>query len=235
MVRPNLPVPSDKALRILKYVVVAAVLAAVVGLVLAFASLSQRLDAADQDRRELQQANVVQDETIGAQADALTEANERLEDAGERPVAVPDPPETVVGPTGATGATGPNGPPGPAGPPGVDGERGPAGPAGKAGEPGLPGPSGSDGEDGVAGPAGPKGEMGPAGPRGEQGPRGETGPAGPVGADSTVPGPPGPPGPQGIPGVLHVVTSPACGDLLPNMSISLAYDAATQTLTLVCQ
>lgn len=33
---------------------------------------------------------------------------------------------------------------------------------------------------------------------------------------------------------MNVATSPACGDLMPNMSISLAYDASTQTITLVC-
>lgn len=157
----------------------------------------------------------------------------------------------IPGPRGERGPVGPPGADGRDGEPGATGPRGATGPAGKAGEPGLPGPTGpagdrgltgtpgADGRDGQDGAQGPQGEPGPAGdqgPRGEQGPQGAPGAAGPAGPPgNTGPaGPAGPAGPQGIPGVINVATSPACGDLMPNMTVSLSYDAATQTLTLVC-
>lgn len=167
----------------------------------------------------------------GFSCKAIEDAAERVEGGGD-PVLVP-------GPQGERGLTGPRGFPGPAGVDGEPGPRGAAGPAGKAGEPGLPGPTGD------VGPSGPRGEIGPAGPAGrdgedgapgERGPQGEKGEPGRDGIDG-APGPQGdvgPEGPQGVPGVVNVVTSPECADLMPNTAISLAYDAATQTLTLVC-
>jgi hypothetical protein len=167
----------------------------------------------------------------GFSCKALEEAAEQVENDDVDPVLVP-------GPQGDRGLTGPRGFPGPAG---VDGEPGPRGLVGPQGDRGPRGFDGSDstipGPQGeastVPGPAGPKGD---AGPRGEQGPRGETGPAGPQGD----PGPAGPvgadgaPGPAGPAGVVNVVTAPACAALLPGMSVSLTYDAGTQTLTLTC-
>ncbi len=249
MPRPEIPVPSDRAMRVLKWVVIAAVMIALVGLVMAFETLNRRADEADRDRRELARANVVQDQTISSQADALSKANDRLKDAGEQPVTVPEATEPVAGPAGSTGpqgergATGPRGPVGPAGESivGPRGERGPRGfdgsdstlpgPVGPAGSNGQQGPKGDPGEMGPAGVKGDTGATGDRGPAGEQGPRGEQGAPGPQGD----PGPAGPAGPQGIPGVVTVTTSPACSDLLPNMSVSLAYDAGTQTLSLICQ
>lgn len=242
MRRFEMPVPSDRALRWLKWVVAIAILASIIGMAFAFQQLSDRLDESAADVDSLADVNAVQDATISAQQSALDQANERLQNAGESPVPLPELPTPAPGPTGATGATGPRGPAGAPGDDGQDGAagatgptgaRGAAGPTGKAGEPGLPGATGTAGatgprgEAGPAGPKGDKGEPGPKGDAGEPGPRGERGPAGPQGD-------PGPAGPQGIPGIVNVTTSPACSDLMPNMAVSLAYDAATQTLTLVC-
>jgi len=247
--RPDIPVPSDRALRALKWSIVVTVAAAIIGCIVAFSSISSRLDAADRERDNLAEYNAAQDSTIAAQQSALDQANKRLEEAGKAPVPVPEAPEVVVGPSGATGAQGPVGPRGPAGA-SIVGPVGPRGPAGDDGRT-VVGPQGPAGDDGES-VAGPKGDTGEAGRDGKDATpemvdaavsrycsvRGEcVGPQGPPGADSTVPGPQGPVGPvgpQGIPGVVNVNTSPACADLLPNMSISLTYDAGTQTITLVC-
>lgn len=207
-------------------------------------STSSRLDQAERDRAALAEANAAQDQ-------ALAEANDALTDVGEAPVVVPEPADVdseglrgASGATGATGATGDVGPRGPrglsitgeAGPVGKDGEAviGPVGPKGADGQSGTdsntPGPKGADGES-IVGPVGPKGEPGNDGARGEPGAKGDPGAPGRDGTDSTTPGPAGP---QGIPGVVAVTTSPACADMLPNMTISLTYDASTNTLTLVC-
>lgn len=179
----------------------------------------------------------------GFSCQAIEDAARKVED-GSVPVLVP-------GPQGERGLTGPRGFPGPAGIDGEPGPRGAAGPPGKAGEPGLPGPTGptgptgepgargeagapgAAGKDGIDGEDGAPGDRGPAGERGEKGEPGRGGIDGAAGPQGE-PGPPGPAGPQGIPGVVDVVTSPECSDLAPNMTVSLAYDAATQTLTLAC-
>lgn len=212
-------------------------------------STTTRLDKAESDRQVLVELNAAQDE-------AIARANDALADVGKAPVAVPEPSDINpdIGPRGPRGFTGS---PGRAGADGVDGERGPrglSGPAGKAGDAGLPGPVGppgvkgevgAPGSDGNNGSPGTKGETGPPGTQGAdgqdgtQGPKGDKGEPGPAGRDGSPgpkgdAGPVGPAGPQGIPGILAVVTSPECSDLLPNVGISLAYDADSQTLTLVC-
>lgn len=251
----KVPVPSRRALTVGMWIAAAAVAAMVVWMLVIIDRLSEDTMRTERDlnyARE-QARDVFGDltETNAAQDEALAEANRRLEDAGRQPVAIPTP-TPVTGPRGARGATGLRGPAGAS----VIGPRGPRGLPGKngrsiVGPTGPRGPAGADGEDGatIVGPAGPRGADGtPATPAqiraavdefcgqgrcvGPAGPQGERGPAG---ADSTIPGPAGPPGPQGAPGVVNVVTSPECGDLMPNMRIALAYDAATQTLTLVCE
>lgn len=192
---------------------------------------SERLDRAERDREALASANAAQDE-------ALAEANQALRGVGKAPIVVPESPDVdgTAGPRGLPGATGATGATGPRGPRGVDG------PAGKAGEPGLPGPTGDVGPAGVRGEPGAAGRDGKDGAAGERGPEGPAGEKGEPGRDGTdgndgapgPQGPEGPAGPQGIPGVVNVVTSPECSDLAPNMTVSLAYDAASQTLTLVC-
>jgi hypothetical protein len=133
--RLNVPVPSDGALRVLKYVVGVAVALSLVGLIVAFLLITERLDEADVDRGRLEQANRVQDETIGAQSEALDEANDRLREAGETPVVVPEAAEPIPGPAGEQGEAGERGPVGPAG----ESIVGPRGPAGAAGEDGRQG------------------------------------------------------------------------------------------------
>lgn len=164
----------------------------------------------------------------GFSCQAIEDAAEQVEDGGD-PVLVP-------GPQGERGLTGPRGFTGAAGADGADGTRGVAGPAGKAGEPGLPGaigPIGTTGARGDVGPAGTAGRDGEDGTPGERGPQGEKGDPGRDGVDGAT-GSQGPAGPQGVPGVVNVVTSPECAALTPASSISLAYDAGTQTLTLIC-
>lgn len=228
---PRIPVPSDRSLRWMKWVVVAAVLTAVIGLVIAFAQISSRLDDSTDDVNALADYNALQDATIAAQQSALDRANERLREAGRAPVAVPDAPEPIQGERGPVGPAGESitGPRGPAGADGRDGESivGPRGPRGFTGaDSTVPGPVGTQG------PSGETGSAGPPGKDGEQGPKGEPGPAGPQGDPGPV-GPPGPAGPQGIPGIVNVVTDDSCFGP-PIVKVSLSYDAATQTLTLTC-
>lgn len=268
----RVPIPSRRALTVGMWIAAAAIAALVIWMLVIISRLSDDTVRTERDLSEArEQARDVFGEladTNAAQDEALVEANRRLEQAGKRPVTVPDP-EPIIGPAGdpgATGATGPRGPagvsivgpPGPRGLPGEDGQSivGPAGPRGEPGADGADGKDGVDGRDGesIVGPTGPRGETGQAATStqiraavddfcgqgrciGPVGPQGERGPAGPAGADSTVPGPQGPPGPagpQGGPGVINVATSPACGDLMPNMSIALTYDPASQTVALVC-
>lgn len=235
------PTPSTRALAVGAWLVAGLVLILIVWMLVIISRLSHdavetqgELDEAKGQARgvfaELTEANVAQDE-------ALKEANRRLRNAGKRPVPTPATPEVVIGERGQSGATGETGARGLRGEPGADGRSivGPAGP------PGRPGSDGVDGQS-IVGPPGPVGRTGdtgkdgqsitgPKGDTGDRGPEGPAGPAGPAGADSTVPGPVGP---QGIPGVIRVATSPACDDLLPSMKLSLEYDPATQTVTLIC-
>jgi hypothetical protein len=227
---PAMPLPSRRVLVWGAWTVGLLIVGVIIWMMWLLFTLQDDVARADSDRDALREANTAQDATIATQQSALDKANQRLRDAGEQPVPVPEVPDAVPGPAGAPGARGPAGasivgPVGPRGPAGAAGKSvvGPPGPAGPVG------PAGADGDSivgpkGEAGAPGPKGEAGAAGPKGEPGANGDTGPTGPV----------GPAGPQGTPGVITVVTQPACSDLMPNMTISLAYDAATQTLTLVC-
>lgn len=249
----HLPVPSHRALVVGAWLVALLSLALIVWMMFVIGRLSEEnaetqgeLDEAKGEARGVFSALT---ETNTAQDEALAEANRRLRQAGRRPVTAPAVPEVVAGEqgergaTGATGATGPRGRTvvGPRGPAGqsVVGPPGPRGPVGPAGE-SVTGPQGEPGEPGADSTVpGPRGPAGPAGKDGESvvGPKGDRGDPGPAGADSTVPGPqgdPGPAGPQGIPGVIAVATSPSCADPLPKTSLSLTYNAATQTITLVC-
>lgn len=129
------------------------------------------------------QESQAQQAAIVALQAGLDEANDRLAEQGEPPVAVPD-----VEP-----GTDPQIIPGPQGVPGVQGIQGRTGPPGEIGPPGPVGRPGKDGADSTV-----PGPMGPIGPAGADSTvPGPTGPAGPPGADSTVPGPQGIRGPQG--------------------------------------
>lgn len=66
------------------------------------------------------------------------------------------------------------GPPGPPGPPGEAGPEGPKGDIGPKGPQGVPGPEGPRGEKGDQGPPGPQGDPGPQGPPGPKGDPGGT-------------------------------------------------------------
>ena len=178
----RLPVPSDRALKMLGAIVAVALVLALAGGTLAFLTLSQklseadsRLDQADEDRSSLQSQATQQTLGIEKITDALGSANQRLADAGEPTVPIPEAAEEVVGVPGPQGAPG---------------DRGPRGFTGDEGSTGL---SGTDGSDSTA--PGPRGLRGlPGADSTVPGPQGAQGPAG---ADSTVPGPQGPVGPQG--------------------------------------
>jgi len=144
--------------------------------------------------------------------------------------------DVIVGPQGEPGPPGPQGPQGIQGVQGIQGFVGDSGKRGPQGFTGLDGPQGGPGETGAIGPQGPQGVQGEIGPQGESGPKGEPGDIGPAGpqGDTGEQGSVGPQGPQGIPGIINVVTSPECANIVPSMSISIAYDSATQTLTLIC-
>lgn len=210
--KPRLPVPTHRGLVLAAWLVGLAAVGIVAWMLWLLIGLQDRADEGEQARVALQEANTVQDSTIAAQQQALEAANRRLTNAGEQPVPVPEMPEPVPGP------------------PGEVGERGPAGPPGASivGPRGLRGLAGVDGKDGksIVGPAGPPGVDGKDGAAGQPGPQGPAGPAGPV-------GPRGEQGPQGIPGVVAVETDPAC-ETFPIRAVSLAYDPATQTITLRC-
>lgn len=129
--------------------------------------------------------------------------------------------EAEKGDRGDPGEPGPEGPPGPtgetgsSGTDGQDGERGPRGPAGIPGEDGERGPRGPQGVTGV----GTDGADGPPGPRGPEGPKGE-------------PGQDGEDGLTGVVAVQVVNCDPGPGQNLH--TVSLSYDAGSQTLTLTC-
>lgn len=140
---------------------------------------------------------------------AVAEANNRLTQAGESPVSVPDvpTPETVRGADGQQGRPGEDGQdgrdgvdgedglPGEQGQPGKDGKEGPAG---RPGEPGKDGTAGVDGAPGAPGPPPTAEQMLAAlerfcgerdGCRGPAGNDGAQGPAGPACPDGYVPTP----------------------------------------------
>lgn len=198
MRRVRLPVPSDRALTVLKWIVVVGVAVSIVGGILAYARLSSRIEVGTRERVELRAANGQLASDVSEQERALLEANRRLRRAGEAPVIVP--PRT--GPAGAAGPQGLAGSPGLQGPRGIPGLRGPRGFTGLTGAPGIDGASGQEGEAGPTGPAGPTGAKGEQGAEGKTGAKGETGERGLPGEPGAIgatgaTGPEGPPGPAG--------------------------------------
>lgn len=231
MHRPRLPVPSDRALLLLRWLVGVALIVAAVGAIVALSQFAGRLDAysielerADLERAAIEATNDDQATAILDQQRALREANKRCRDAaGCTPV--PTPPVVVAGATGSAGPRGflgedgEQGLTGPRGPRGFTGPTGEDGPAGKAGEPGLPGTTGT------TGPAGERGQQGPKGDAGARGDDGVQGPAGPQGP----PGNPGATGSDGAPG--RGISSVSCDALTP-MTLTVTYsDDTAETYT----
>lgn len=180
-----------------RWVVVIAVMALLgVGLALLAWSVEHNADRLDdaQQRGDDLAAQAEENAAVAAsQADALKEANRRLERLGKRPVQAEETEDVELVPV-----------PGPQGEPGARGPRGLScveqlsfgrcrGDEGERGKQGTQGERGPKGEQGEIGPQGDRGAAGPQGEPGTQGPAGERGPAGPQGE----PGPAGPQGPQG--------------------------------------
>lgn len=138
--------------------------AVLIGTLLAFIMYRQGVGA---EEREHQQTE------IAALQAAVDEANERLAQAGETPVDVPEQqePKYIEGPMG------------PQGPRGFAGLNGKDGKDGAKGEKGDPGEDGADGLPGAAGATGSTGEPGASGEPGEPGPAGPAGPPGKDGSD----------------------------------------------------
>lgn len=183
-------VPSTRLLRWVWTVAAVLVVGLVVLLTVAVVEQSRQLDQAALNDADSKRDRDALHGAIDAQAEALAEANGKLIDAGEPPVATPS---AIPSTSASTGATGERGLRGPSGTEGDRGARGPAGGRGLAGKPGPPGPGGATGAAGARGEPGPSGSSGSDGARGEPGPQGERGPAG-------EPGAPGAPGAAGAPG-----------------------------------
>lgn len=184
-------VPSNRTLRIVWSTVAVVAVCLLVGLAVAVMEQSAQLERAAAVDQESKADRARLHAGLEAQQEAFDEANSRLVDAGQAPVAVPSAvPEALEGPAGETGERGPVGPAGPAGVPGQDGEDGADG---RPGRPGTDGAAGTPGAAGSTGQAGSRGETGATGSQGDRGPAGEQGPAGPV-------GPQGPAGADGVPG-----------------------------------
>lgn len=234
----KIPVPSSRSLIVGTWLVAIAVLVLIVWMLATIGRLSTDTVQTREDlastKSDAAKVFTSLADSNAAQDAALEEANRRLREAGKAPVPTPPIPASATrGIPGVPGIPGDRGLPGINGASGIPGARGPAGRNGGDGVDGSTGPAGSDGsagangEPGSPGKDGANGSDGARGPQGDQGPAGDPGPAGPA-------GPNGAQGVQGIPGVVAVDTSPSCSDLAPNMAISLTYDAATQTITLVC-
>ena len=98
----HLPVPTDRAMRIGKYVVIVAVLAFVAWALLSFARLgrtaednAKALETAQQERAELDRRADVLEEDVEQRDTAVRTANKRLRNAGEKPVTIPKQPVSV--------------------------------------------------------------------------------------------------------------------------------------------
>lgn len=192
----TLPVPSDRAIRVVVALIILSILTGLVFVVARVYVLGQNDQDQTEEIGELRGTNAAQDQ-------ALKEANERLSDAGQPTVDVPDTPAPAeaaevspsmlesalatlcgdcrghAGATGAAGLTGKRGPRGVEGPAStVPGPRGPAG-----ADSTVPGPRGADGppgpgcveEVGLAQCQGPKGEQGEPGQDGSNGAPGVNG------------------------------------------------------------
>lgn len=211
MKRP-LPAPSKRTVIVLAWVGGVMAVLLILGMLLAIArltsdydALEKRADAGVSDRDDLRSS-------LTEQQAALDEANRKLTEVGEKPVATPAVPEdqSVLrglrgpscveelgyslcrGPAGTDGDDGKNGR-SIKGEPGDDGQsiKGEAGPRGAPGE-------SVKGDTGATGPAGPPG---PTGPAGKDGTDGATGPKGDAGA-------PGPACPDGYAGQTLTVVTP---------------------------
>lgn len=205
--QPYAVVTDSRALRRVRMALIASVAVLVLGLAGVGLGFNDRIndlkdnaDAANADRAEVKA-------DLSA---ALAKANERLVEAGEKPVTAPP----VAGPQGLPGDVGPRGPEGKQG---KQGQPGPRGPAGERG------PHGSNGDDGL---------RGLLGAPGAQGARGADGPPGPVGP----PGPPGPQGPAGPPGAAGVdgrgIVSLVCQSV-PALTFTVTFSDGTQR-TITC-
>lgn len=98
----RMPVPTDRALRIMKWVVIIAALAFAIYLLVTMAQLSQSskessqdLVAAEQDRERLEDRVDVLEQDVDQRDSAVRTANKRLKNAGEKPVVVPQQPVSV--------------------------------------------------------------------------------------------------------------------------------------------
>jgi hypothetical protein len=120
------------------------------------AHTTARLDRAEHNVVTLQAKADQNAAAANQNADAVRQANVRLEAAGERPVEIP-----VPGPVGPAGTPGEPGPAGPAGADGLSGATvvGPPGPPGPAGADGAS-VTGADGKDGTDGKDGQDGRDG---------------------------------------------------------------------------
>lgn len=183
MKRPTMPVPSRRGLTVGAWVVALLTLTLIVWMLWLLFTLQAADEESRADRERLGSQVTEQGQLLAEQQAKLDKANERLVDAGERPVTVP--PEVVEGVAGQPGERGDVGPPGPRGFPGLDGRdgldgkdgaRGFTGERGATGAPGRDGEDGSDGQDGAPGAPGERGATGPPGPQGPGGPPGPQGP-----------------------------------------------------------
>lgn len=202
----RIPAPSKRAVVIGVWVAILLTLG-VIGLLLVSLlqlsadthALEVRADAGRADRAALRVE-------LDAQAQALSEANERLKAAGKKPVAVPAAPaasdqrevqepeiqEPEVQEPDTYCRDNPRRCQGIPGEPGSDGAAGKDGAQGAQGQPGQPGQPGES----ITGPPGP---AGPAGPKGDKGDPGADGAPGRDGTDGKD-GAPGPTCPGGYTG-----------------------------------
>lgn len=180
------PVPTKRAVSVLTWVAILAVIVLVVWLIGRVAALS---DAAESARdRSAERGDQLSDLTtiVGRQGSALDLLQQRCRQAkGCTPIDTDKLPESVPGLPGDRGETGERGPRGYScieeiGRAACRGDQGSTGGSGTDGQDGQDGANGSDGADSTV--------PGPQGPPGADG------------ADSTVPGPKGDKGDKGDPG-----------------------------------
>lgn len=93
----NLPVPSERTIRVMKWLLGVAVAALLVWVIYLVAQVSDRadglsdqLEVAQSERADLERVNEQQSEDIDKRGSAIRTANTRLKDAGKPPVTIPD-------------------------------------------------------------------------------------------------------------------------------------------------
>lgn len=93
----NLPVPSEHAIRVMKWLLGVAVVALLLWVIYLVAQvsdradgLSEQLEVAQSERADLEQVNEQQSKDIDKRGSAIRTANTRLKDAGKAPVTIPD-------------------------------------------------------------------------------------------------------------------------------------------------